>query len=79
MTPNVNPVSLQGRPVVLHRRIGTQWRRIASARLATHRQRFYTFAATFAVPRRGWTLRAVVPAKTAAPCFAAAVSEPWRS
>jgi hypothetical protein len=79
VTPNVNPVSLQGRAVVLQRRTGTQWRRIASARLATHRTRFYTFTATFTVPRRGWALRALVPAKTAAPCFSSAVSEPWRS
>jgi hypothetical protein len=79
VTPNVNPVSLQGRPLVLQRRIGIQWRRIASARLVTHRTRFYTFAANFTVPRRGWVLRALVPAKTAAPCFSAAVSEPWRS
>jgi hypothetical protein len=79
VTPNVNPVSLKGRPVVLQRRISGAWRRVGSARLAPHRTRFYTFVASFTVPRRGWTLRALVPAKTAAPCFGAQASEPWVS
>jgi hypothetical protein len=74
-----NPVSLKGRPVVLQRRTGAGWRRVATARLAPHPVKYYTFAATFSVPRRGWTLRALVPAKSAAPCFVASYSEPWKS
>jgi hypothetical protein len=79
VTPDVNPVSLKGRAVVLQRRVSGAWRRVGSARLAPHRTRFYTFAASFTVPRRGWALRALVPAKTAAPCFGAQASEPWTS
>jgi hypothetical protein len=74
-----NPVSLKGRAVVLQRQTGGQWRRIASARLVPHRVKYYTFVATFTVPRRGWTLRALVPAKSAAPCFTASTSEKWTS
>lgn len=79
VTPRFNPVNLKGRLVVLQRRVSGAWRRLATARLSTHRARFYTFTATFSVPRRGWTLRALVPSKTAAPCFAPQTSEPWRS
>jgi hypothetical protein len=74
-----NPVSLKGRPVVLQRQTGGQWKRVASARLAPDRVKYYTFVATFTVPRRGWTLRALVPAKSAAPCFTASTSEKWTS
>ena len=79
VTPNVNPVSLKGRAVVLQRRVSGAWRRVGSARLAPHRSRFYTFVASFTIPRRGWTLRALVPTRTAAPCFGAQASEPWSS
>ena len=79
VTPDVNPVSLTGRQVVLQRQVGTRWTRIGDARLAPHRTRFYTFTATFTVPRRGWRLRAFVPRRTTAPCFRAAASSPWVS
>lgn len=78
-TPDVNPLNLKGRPVVLQRRVSGTWRRVGRARLAPHRTRFYTFVASVTVPRRGWTLRALVPARTAAPCFGAQASEPWIS
>jgi hypothetical protein len=74
-----NPVNLKGRQIVLQRKVGGSWTRIATARLASHRVKYYTFVATFTVPRRGWTLRALVPARSAAPCFTASVSEEWRS
>jgi hypothetical protein len=79
VTPDTNPVNLKGRQVRIQRRVSGTWRRIGAARLAPHRARFYTFTATFTVPRRGWMLRALIPAKTAAPCFGARASEPWVS
>ena len=74
-----NPVNLKGRQIVLQRKVGNSWTRMATARLAPHRVRYYTFVATFTAPRRGWTLRALVPARSAAPCFTASVSDEWRS
>jgi hypothetical protein len=79
VTPNVNPVTLKGRTVVLQRRVGNGWTRVASAPLAPHRARFYTFTATFSGVRRGWTVRALVAARAAAPCFTATASESWVS
>ena len=74
-----NPVNLKGRQVVLQRETGGAWTRIASARLAPHRVKYYTFVATFTVRQRGWKLRALVPSKSAAPCFTASPSEEWTS
>jgi hypothetical protein len=78
-TTTNNPVNLKGRQIVLQRKVGDSWTRIATARLTPHRVKYYTFVATFTVPRRGWTLRALVPARSATPCFTASVSEEWRS
>lgn len=78
-TQSVNPANLKRRMVVLQRQTGSGWTRVASARLAPHRVRYYTFVASFTVPRRGWTLRALVPAKSAAPCFVTSASKTWRS
>jgi hypothetical protein len=74
-----NPVNLKGRQVVLQREMAGAWTRIASARLAPHRVKYYTFVATFTVRQRGWALRALVSAKSAAPCFTASPSERWTS
>jgi hypothetical protein len=79
VTPNYNPVNMKGREIVLQRQVSGRWTRVASARLAPHRTRFYTFTAAFTVPRRGWKLRTLVPSKAAAPCFTATASEPWTS
>jgi hypothetical protein len=78
-TPNVNPVSLNGRAVVLQRRVAGGWTRVASAQLTPHRSRFYTFTAAFTGVRRGWTVRALVTARAAAPCFTSTASESWVS
>ena len=78
-TQFVNPQDLKGRQIVLQRQVDGQWTRVATARLAPHRTLYYTFVATFRVSQRGWTLRAVVPARAAAPCFTQSVSEPWKS
>jgi hypothetical protein len=78
-TSSNNPVSLRGRQVLLQRQTSGAWTRTASGRLAPHPVKYYTFVATFTVPRRGWTVRALVPAQSAAPCFTASASEKWRS
>jgi hypothetical protein len=78
-TSHVNPANLKGRTVVLQRQSGSTWTRIARAKLAPHRVKYYTFVATFTVRQRGWKLRALVPAKSAAPCFTASPSAGWTS
>jgi hypothetical protein len=78
-TLSANPVNLKGRQVVLQREVGGAWTRIAGARLTPHPVKYYTFVATFTVRQRGWKLRALVPAKSAAPCFTASPSERWTS
>ena len=39
----------------------------------------YNHEAVFEVPARGLSLRAFLPAKSAAPCYLAGASDPWRS
>jgi hypothetical protein len=78
-TSNLNPVNLRGKQVLLQRQVGNDWTRVASARLAPHPVTYYTFVATFPQQRRGWKLRALVPAKSALPCFVASTSKPWTS
>jgi hypothetical protein len=72
---------MKGRVVVLQRLRAGTWTAIQRARLGydTVNGLSATFLATFTVRQRGWTLRAFVPAKTAAPCFKANGSERWRS
>ncbi len=77
-TPDVNPVKLTGRAIVVQRQQGASWAKVASARLAAHPKVYYTFIANAPVQRRG-RLRAVVPAASAAPCFVTSVSKPWTS
>jgi hypothetical protein len=67
---------MKGRAVELQRLVGGQWRRLRSARLAPFRG---DFAATFTVRRRGLSLRAVVPARSAAPCYSATASATFTS
>lgn len=74
-----SPQNMSRRTVLLQRQTGGTWARIASARLAPHPVKYYTFIATFSLPRRGWTVRALVPAKSAAPCFVTSASEAWTS
>jgi len=70
---------MRGRVVVLQRRVSGRWTRIQSARLAPDPTRYATYAATFTVRAHGWTLRALVPTKSAAPCFTVSASEKWVS
>ena len=73
---------MKGRVVVLQRLQAGQWTAIQRARLAfdppTDSSAAW-FVATFTVRQRGWTLRAFVPAKSAAPCFKANATEKWTS
>jgi hypothetical protein len=73
--------NLRGRFVELQHRVeGTdQWLRVRQARLARDPSRSDGFKARFAVPTRGLTLRAYVPASTGAPCFSPAASNSWQS
>jgi hypothetical protein len=63
------------RVVALQRLAGGRWRHVRRIRLGIDG----AYSATFAVPRRGLTLRIFVPAATAAPCYTAAASQTVRS
>lgn len=68
---------MHGRIVELQRRTAAgRWVRVRQARL---RATFTSFEVVFAVPTRGLTLRAFVPARSAAPCYTANATPPWRS
>ena len=70
---------MNGRMVVLQRQVSGRWTRIQSARLAVDPKAYATYFATFTVRTHGWTLRALVPTKSAVPCFTASASEKWVS
>jgi hypothetical protein len=69
------PLKLKGKFVELQRLSAGQWTRIRRARFSSRRPG--VFFATFTVKRRGLTLRAFVPAESAAPCYAATASKTW--
>jgi hypothetical protein len=75
-------VSMKGKPVLLQRLRGGSWATIQRKKLA-HKPSFtkgaFNHEAVFEIPRRGWTVRAVLPAKSAAPCYLASVTEQWRT
>jgi hypothetical protein len=73
--------NLSGRFIALQRLAGGRWIHVRRARLASGGFAGSTprFEATFTVRKRGLRLRIVVPAKTAAPCNAAATTETFRS
>jgi hypothetical protein len=72
------PLKLKGLFVELQRLSAGQWTRVRRARFALRRGAT-GFSATFTVKRRGLTLRAFVPARSAAPCYAATASKTWTS
>jgi hypothetical protein len=71
------PLKLKGKFVELQRLAAGQWTPIRRARFSAKRPG--AFSATFTVKRRGLTLRAFVPAESAAPCYAATASKTWTS
>ncbi len=74
-----NPVDLRRRTVVLQRRSAGGWTRVASGHLTPDPSLPNGFLALLKAPRRGLTVRALVPAKSAAPCFPASPSATWTS
>jgi hypothetical protein len=83
----VNPtpiyMTMKGRAVELQRSVGDKWVRLQRKPLV-HKPNFEYGGATnheavFEIPRRGLRVRALLPAKSAAPCYLAKATEPWRS
>lgn len=70
---------LTGRQVVLQRLVDERWMFVASARLKIDPTQYSSYAVTFVVRNRGWTLRAIVPAKNARPCFNQSATERFKS
>jgi hypothetical protein len=86
--PPPGTVSMRGKPVELQRRIAGEWRTTArkplvyKPRLRPAPGLLYgsmNHEVVFKVARRGWTLRASLPPRSAAPCFLAGVTVEWRS
>jgi hypothetical protein len=73
-------VSLRGKVVLLQQLQRSSWVTIREARLSQVPSVDYgplNHEATFRV-RLGWTLRSVLPARSAAPCYRKSVTEPFR-
>jgi hypothetical protein len=81
--PPPGNVSMKGKAVELQRLTSGSWRTVQRKPLV-HRPRYqyggaFNHEAVFKIPQRGWRLRAVLPDRSAAPCYAAGVSQEWRS
>jgi hypothetical protein len=81
--PPPGSVSMKGKRVELQRLTSGSWRTIQRKPLV-YRARYYYGGAfnhevVFKIPQRGWRLRAVLPAQSAAPCYLAATTPEWRS
>lgn len=80
--PSLSNVSMKGKTVVLQRRSGSRWVRYRVARLK-HKPSLTLGAlnheAVFTVPTRGLRLRALLPAKSAAPCYLPSATPAWQS
>jgi len=75
-------VPLAGKVVELQRFSGGRWARIQTARLELRpslRWGPFNHEAVFTAPRRGLKLRGFLPGRSAAPCYSAGATEPWRS
>jgi hypothetical protein len=71
------PPSMAGKLVELQRLSRGQWVLVRRARLVGKDD--FRHEAVFSVPTRGLTLRVLLPARSAAPCFEAGASQQWRS
>jgi hypothetical protein len=72
--------SMKGRVVELQRMARGRWTRVRRMRLAPEAGSAGTlFSATFRMRARGVTLRLLVPAESASPCYTATASRPWVS
>ena len=79
--PEPGVVSMKGKTVLLQRQVGGKWRLIRRGKLV-FKPRFdfpYNHEVAFVVPKRGWKLRAILPARSAAPCYTTGAIGPWRS
>ena len=82
---NPKPLNLTmtGKHVELQRKTAGRWVRYKRAPLVRKPHLeiggAYNHEVVFEVPQRGLTLRALLPAKSAAPCYLAKATEPWRS
>jgi hypothetical protein len=72
---------MAGRVIDLQRLVAGRWQLLRRARLMADRTSGggVNSSATFTVRRPGLTLRAFIPAKSAAPCYAATASQTWTS
>jgi hypothetical protein len=71
-----------GKLVLLQRKRGAAWASYKQAKLVrkpSFKLGAYNHEVVFEAPARGLTLRAYLPAKSAAPCYSAGASEPFRS
>jgi hypothetical protein len=83
----VNPaplyMTMKGRAVVLQRQSGGKWVQYKRAKLVHKPNYDYggatNYEAIFEIPARGLRVRALLPAKTVAPCYLAKATAPWRS
>jgi hypothetical protein len=81
--PMPGTVSMKGKVVQLQRLRDRTWKTIARRPLI-YKPRLvfngsFNHEVVFQIPRRGWQLRAILPAKHAAPCYATGTSPQWRS
>jgi hypothetical protein len=75
-------VSLKGKLVVLQRLRAGRWVEVQRKRLVhkpSYTKGAFNHEAVFAIPQRGWTVRALLPTKSALPCYRASVTEQWRT
>lgn len=82
VSPESPWISLKGKTVELQRWSRGRWVLYRRARLAhkpSYEHGAFSHEAVFAVPARGLRLRAFLRARSAAPCYLAAVTPPWRS
>jgi hypothetical protein len=81
--PPPGTVRMKGKRVELQRLTGGSWRTIQRKPLVSKPRLYYGGAfnheAVFKIAQRGWRLRAVLPAESAAPCYLAGVTQEWRS
>jgi hypothetical protein len=83
VNPSPHNLKLAGKTVVLQRKRGRKWVLYGSAHLV-HKPTLdyggaYNYQVVFKVTAPGLQLRAYLPAASAAPCYAAGASKPWRS
>lgn len=81
--PGQGIVSMKGKVVQLQRLRGAIWKTIARKPLVFKPRIVnggaFNHEVVFKIPKRGWRLRAILPANQAAPCYTTGISSQWRS